>query len=531
MMDQNVPNRFNLVDEKWIPVANEGLVSLHDVFTNPHLTALGGNPVQKIALTKLFLAIAQSAYTPKDDEDWKQLGADGMAAKALEYLKEKRDCFWLYGEKPFLQMPVIRAMIAQRKDQELRTAKTGAKVQEALENANPKPIGSGHIPDLPSENNTVLTQVGQIDTDAEKAIFLITLMNFALGGKRVEKGLPPLSKECTSKTDSAKAGPSIGNHWGYLQSFLHCNRLRKTIWLNVLTQENVGHIAYWTTGIGVAPWETMPESEVCQVATALKNSYMGCLLGLCRFVLLEGAGIFYLEGIQYPSHKNGWREPSMSILEESNGAKILWVDPNKRPWRSLTSILSFMSSTSKRGFDCQLVSIGLNRARRYGVESLGLWSGGLKVRANAGDQSAKGDDDYVESEFLLESFSIGESWYMQLSTEMTVIEALADNVFACTKAFYKKQKAAGKDQARQASSLFWQLAEQYFQTLINACGTQTSATLRPVFANLAIKAFDTYCPRDTARQLDAWAACRPQLGKYFSPEFAPKISTLTPAGA
>ena len=96
-MAEKVPNRFNLVDEKWVPVANEGLASLADIFTQTHFKAFGGNPIQKIAVTKLLLAIAQAAYTPEDDDDWKRLGSKGMAVKALAYLEEKKDCFWLYG--------------------------------------------------------------------------------------------------------------------------------------------------------------------------------------------------------------------------------------------------------------------------------------------------------------------------------------------------------------------------------------------------------------------------------------------------
>ena len=57
----NITNRFNLVDEQWIPVAGAGLVSLMRIFTDSSLRALGGNPVQKIALIKLLLAIAQAA--------------------------------------------------------------------------------------------------------------------------------------------------------------------------------------------------------------------------------------------------------------------------------------------------------------------------------------------------------------------------------------------------------------------------------------------------------------------------------------
>ena len=47
-------DRFNLIDEPWIPVVDKGLVSLKQVFSEPCLRALGGNPVQKIALMKLL---------------------------------------------------------------------------------------------------------------------------------------------------------------------------------------------------------------------------------------------------------------------------------------------------------------------------------------------------------------------------------------------------------------------------------------------------------------------------------------------
>ena len=102
---KTMENKFNLVDEPWIPVAGKGLVSLAGVFSDPSLSALGGNPVQKIALTKLLLAIAQAAYTPKDDEDWKNLGAVGMAKKALAYLTEKKRCFGCMERNRFCRCP------------------------------------------------------------------------------------------------------------------------------------------------------------------------------------------------------------------------------------------------------------------------------------------------------------------------------------------------------------------------------------------------------------------------------------------
>lgn len=42
-------NRFNLIDEPWIAVVDVGLVSLTDIFSQPELRALGGNPVENRA--------------------------------------------------------------------------------------------------------------------------------------------------------------------------------------------------------------------------------------------------------------------------------------------------------------------------------------------------------------------------------------------------------------------------------------------------------------------------------------------------
>lgn len=64
-----------------------------------------------------------------------------------------------------------------------------------------------------------------------------------------------------------------------------------TLWMNLLTTEKIEGTRTWLNGLGVPPWEKMPVTETCVVANALKTSYMGCLIGLCRFVYLAGDGI------------------------------------------------------------------------------------------------------------------------------------------------------------------------------------------------------------------------------------------------
>ena len=48
----------------------------------------------------------------------------------------------------------------------------------------------------------------------------MSLMNFAFGGKRVEKNLGSLTPNYEGKSISAKAAPSLGNYIGYLHSFM-----------------------------------------------------------------------------------------------------------------------------------------------------------------------------------------------------------------------------------------------------------------------------------------------------------------------
>jgi CRISPR system Cascade subunit CasA len=86
-------------------------------------------------------------------------------------------------------------------------------------------------------------------------------------------------------------------------------------------------------------------------------------------------------------------------------------------------------------------------------------------------------------------------------------------------AYFKEQgtsDSVAEDKAKKAQSLFWQLCERRFQELVNACGDYDKAhPMRRIFADFAHKAYDAYCPKDTARQLDSWAKNRPNLGKYL----------------
>jgi CRISPR system Cascade subunit CasA len=522
-MNTKPENRFNLVDEAWIPVTGEGLVSLQRIFADKKLRAVGGNPVQKIALTKLLLAIAQAAHTPKDDEEWAALGAKGMAERTVKYLEEKRDLFWLYGERPFLQMPVLKSLFENRKEAELSAAKNGPQRNKALERATPRQTGKGDFPDLPSDNNTILFQNDSRNdmTDADKALFILSMMPFALSGKQVDNEIL-IDKSYSGKSSIAKVGPSLGRAC-YLHTFLTGLHIHETLFMNLWTLEKLKGFKYFENVIGVPPWENMPETECCRVANKLKTSYMGALVSLCRFLLLSEKGVYFTEGIQYPNHKDGWAEPSIALNRSGEVIKVLQVKTDKKPWRELTSLLSFVGGQDE--YDCQQLKYGVSRILKGKFENINVWSAGIRVSGDAFGQKVRGIDDYVESLIELRSQWLGEIWFTQLKTEMSALEDLSKVVFGATNGYFKNQKADVKDQVDLACNLFWQLSERSFQTLVDACNDYAAdhndnkiKSLRKIFANYVNKAFDTYCPKETARQLDAWAANRPNLGKYLTKE-------------
>lgn len=492
-------NQFNLIDEPWIPIADVGQVSLREVFTNPNYRGLGGNPIQKIAVIKLLLAIAQACSTPADDLAWRRLGTDGLAQKCLGYLDCWYDRFYLYGDKPFLQLPAIAV-------------------------AEIKSFGV-LLPEVATGNTTVLSQFQmerQLD-DAEKAMLVTTLMAFALGGKKTDNSivLSPgyLGKRnAKGKPSSSVPGPAVERN-GLLHNFVLGSSLRQTLWLNLLTLNQIERSRMFSEGIGTAPWERMPTGEACPVAEAMKHSLLGRLVPISRFCLLTDQGLHYSEGLAHKGYREGVADPSVAVNYSGKDPKALWVNPSKRPWRELTSLLGFLEQTSNHGFQSLYLQDGLSRARSD-TEVFGIWSGGLRVSTNAGEQYVSGSDDFVESVVTLHSASLGENWFARFKNEMTAMDDLAKTLYGRVLAYCKDQKIENTNLAERSSQLFWQLCERDFQQLVDCCEPDEASRLRLVqlrkkFAHYVHQAYDHYCPRETARQLDAWARRRPNNNKYL----------------
>lgn len=492
-------NRFNLIDEAWLPVADVGRVSLRDIFTHPEYRALGGNPVQKIAILKLLQAIAQAAATPEDEAQWQQLGWQKMADQVCDYLDQWHDRFYLYGSQPFLQMLAI--------------------AKAAL-----KPF-SVALPDVATGNTTVLTQSQseKILDDADKALLLLVQMGFALAGKKTDnkmvlsEGYKGKTKE-NGKGVSSKPGPAVA-HMGLLHNFCFGTSLLKTVWLNLFTQVEIAGLTIYPNGLGTAPWQQMPQGEDCAIAKQMKGSLMGRLIPLCRFCLLTDEGLHYSDGINHASYKEGMFDPSIAIDFSGKEAKVRWANPERRPWRELTGLLSFIGQQKSR-FDCIQLQLAISKAMCQ-TEAIAIWSGGLRVSSNAGEQYVSGFDDMVESLCWLEPGILGEIWFERFKSEMSGLDKLAKMLYGGVMSYCKALLIEGSNYAARATHLFWQLCERQAQALLDDCDKPDIChQLRRQFASYSEQVFDQICPHQTARQLDAWAKAKPNLAIYLKQDQA-----------
>lgn len=176
---------------------------------------------------------------------------------------------------------------------------------------------------------------------------------------------------------------------GFLHNFLQGASLLETLWLNLFTRQQIAILGIYPKGKGVAPWEQMPSGECCSIAEELKSTLMGRLVPLSRFCLLSDKGLHYSEGLAHPGYKESVVDPSVSVNFSTQDAKAIWADPGKRPWRILTALLSFLAQGSNKSFDCYQLRLNMYRSRPH-VQTLGIWSGGLRVSSNAGSSMWQG---------------------------------------------------------------------------------------------------------------------------------------------
>lgn len=169
-------SRFNLIDEKWIPVrfpdgTRDELGILDTLLRCKEITAIEDpSPLVVAALHRFLLAVLYRALEgPTDIDQAKKLFKDGLTNKKITaYLERWRDRFWLFDEKyPFYQVSAYEPQVKKGK-KEWRSWPAVA----AEHNANNAKVLFDHVE---------VAAAGSVPSRMA-ARWLVACQTFALGG-------------------------------------------------------------------------------------------------------------------------------------------------------------------------------------------------------------------------------------------------------------------------------------------------------------------------------------------------------------
>jgi CRISPR system Cascade subunit CasA len=478
---------MNLVTDKWIPVVmpdgKSDTVSLNELFSEAgSIRDLSCSPPQRIALMRLLICIVQAALDgPEDEEDWD--GCKSRIAKAtLEYLGHWQLAFSLYGAKPFMQVSGLDADV------------DGIKPLDVLDCR------------LASGNNTTLfdhaaVSAGRLVSDGELVLNLLTFLCFSTGGKvgqSVWQGV--------KHSESTFAAPCIK----YAHTFLRSANLLDTVFLNLMTKNGDG------TGILRSPngkwgqpvWERFPDSvgDVAAFQNA-SETYLGRLVPLSRFVSVQRAR----EGrcIAGPPQKGyridhlpAFREPWATIVPGKDGKEwYLALSSTKHMWRQLGSLLSLKKSRSGLTGAMSLSNL-VRYYSAFPTQDVDVWVGGLEVGAQAGKVN-----DMLEWAFDVSPPQLGETWMNRYLQGVALADEGATALAKALKSCFNKMnvEAVPYDQAR---TRYWGRLDASCAVLIDAAKGEQAHIARswhPIVLRAMREAYDYVCPRQTARQIEAYA--------------------------
>lgn len=171
-------SRFNLIDEKWIPVrfleGSRGELGIQDTLLRAmDIAAIEDpSPLVVAAVHRFLLAVLYRALEgPTDIDQAKKFFRDGLPIEKIRaYLEKWRDRFWLFGEKhPFYQVPDY-----EPKEKNGRKQWRSWSAIAAEHNADNAKVLFDHLD---------VTESGTISS-SRAACWLLACQTFALGGGR-----------------------------------------------------------------------------------------------------------------------------------------------------------------------------------------------------------------------------------------------------------------------------------------------------------------------------------------------------------
>lgn len=484
---------MNLTTDGWIPVVTERqetiLASLNDIYKHAKdYCDLALNPPQRISVMRLLICITQAAlHGPKDEADWMKCESS-IISESLKYLAKHHDKFELYGNKPFLQ---VKGLTANEK-----------KTLDKLDFSSPSTSTLFE--------HEAASELIRPRTSAWKALNILTLLNFHTTGK-----VGQAIWNNKNYNHSTYPTPCIG----LTHSFIKGENLLETIYLNLLTEEEVNNMPNGKWGSPV--WEQFPKTE--NDSALIKNAtetYLGRLVPFSRLILLEEQGTqciigptpetIKFKGVPY------FREPSTTVvLNEKDQACCMEMNSNKHIWRDLASVLAISASLDK---GAPLTLRKVNKLASYiKKNSVDFWVGGLEL----GGQAAKLHDMAEWNLCIpLSFFQTGtlDSYSKGVDLAENAEKHLENSVLEYYKIIVVKYRKildiqSLKSLKSKARIDYWQTLDNQYQVLIDivANGKSLDDEWSKIVYSAMCSAFDYACPHETPRQIQAYAQAKALL--------------------
>lgn len=479
--DMDTP-KFNLVEDPWIPVlwteGAQSLVGLREAFARAsEIADLSAAPHERISLIRLLVCIAQAALrAPETSYDWPGWG-DDLDVAAHRYLDQWRDRFDLFCDgQRFLQVPI---------------------------KANGEAVAASKlVPHLASGNNpTLFDHSGGTDrpmAPASLALALLTFQNFypLYGAGYKGKG---------TCVDSNMVHTVLGGE-----------SLKDTILLNCLDLKMIAE-HFRNEGIGRPIWELDPGDE----SAVVTESYLARLVPRHRNLRLldDGTGFHLVkQALSYPTY-DAAIEPSATVTVRKRGSQetlaLLSARLNRSLWRDLHAVAALRESSADERRGPLVLRSHLDA---HGEGEVSLWLGALVT-----DLKAK-IHDTVESSFTVPHRLFSQPGQHRYERGASYAEDMSKRLYGAVRRYSSalSHESAPTDAAQRS---FWNALDQRSSLLLGlleGIGTDAdplgardfgerddTGALDPwseAVARAARSAYEATCPRETPRQLQAYAA-------------------------
>ncbi len=472
---------MNLTLDPWIPAlqadGRRELFSLQDLFAKAHeLRDLAVKPHERIALMRLLLCITQAALDgPADESEWQDC-LPRIQSSVQKYLEKWKAAFELFGDGPrFLQFSNLQ----DGKESDEGNATT--KLDLTLATGN----NSTLFDNLAGEDRTLQL--------ARSAINLLTFQCFAPGGRI---GVAKWNGKETDGKGSSKHAPCTPS--SMVHTLLLGKSLLKTLHQNLLTRESVTD-SFGQNRWGKAVWE-MPVVKA-EDKPSIENAtltYLGRLMPLSRAIRLNDGGLSLIlaNGLDYPIFP-AFREATATVIKRKDELAVLPSSTNRSFWRQLAAV----SVRRRADADAKSGPLALNHVTTPAETT--LWVGSLVT------DKAK-IEDVMESTYSLPSGMFSEFGRAAYEKGGAYAEEREGVLIQSLKAYASTLKISSPayDRARQH---FWTRVEQHLSALFDLARNTDLATDIPNCPwgkSVQIAAFDAYeqsCPRQTPRQIEAYA--------------------------